>query len=163
MMSSKEISELPIENMQRIYRKQSRDNIYDYHEHVAAAKVLDDQGRLPATFMVIGPGSWSDGVWDDINRMKTLNTNQSRRCQVMHICPLQIDIIERIVNRYSNRGEVVFDPFAGLFSVPYVAVKLGRKGRGIELNADYFIDAMAYMRAADSEVDAPTLFDAVNA
>ena len=162
MMSSAEIAELPIENMQRIYRKQSRDNVYDYHKHVAAAKVLDDQGRLPATFMVIGPGSWSDGVWDDINRMKTLNTNQSRRRQVMHVCPLQIDIIERIVNRYTNPGEVVFDPFAGLFSVPYVAVKMGRKGRGIELNPDYFIDAMAYMRAADSEVDAPTLFDAVN-
>lgn len=161
MMSSKEIADLPIENMQRIYQRASRGNVYDYAEHVAAAKVLDDQGRLPATFMVIGPGSWSDGVWDDINRMKTLNTNQSRKCQVMHVCPLQLDIIERIINRYSNPGELVFDPFAGLFSVPYVAIKMKRKGYGIELNPDYFIDGMAYLRAADMEIEAPTLFDAV--
>ena len=161
MMSSKEIADLPIENMQRIYQRASRSNVYDYAEHVAAAKVLDDQGRLPATFMVIGPGSWSDGVWDDINRMKTLNTNQSRKCKVMHVCPLQLDIIERIINRYSNPGELVFDPFAGLFSVPYVAIKMKRKGYGIELNPDYFIDGMAYLRAADMEIEAPTLFDAV--
>jgi DNA modification methylase len=79
----------------------------------------------------------------------------------MHVCPLQIDIVERIINRYSNPEEVVMDPFAGLMTVPERAVRLGRKGYGIELNADYFRDGVGYLRAAESEVDMPTLFDMI--
>lgn len=54
--------------------------------------------------MVVAPGSWDMTVWDDINRMRTLNTSQSRRRQQMHVCPLQLDIVERLINRYSNRA-----------------------------------------------------------
>ena len=83
---------------------------------------LDKDGKLPATFMVVAPGSWNQlEVWDDINRMRTLNTTQSRRRAQMHVCPLQLDIVERIINRYSNEGDTVYDPFGGLMTVPMTA------------------------------------------
>ena len=109
--------------------------------------------------MVVAPGSWDMTVWDDIVRMKTLNTSQSQRRQNLHVCPLQIDIVQRLIERYSNEGELVADPFAGLFTVPYEAVKMNRKGKGVELNPDYFRDGVGYLESADAEKDAPTLFD----
>jgi DNA modification methylase len=91
--------------------------------------------------------------------MKTLNTTQSIKGRQLHVCPLQLDIIERIITRYSNPGDLVFDPFAGIGSVPYMAIKLGRKGYMSELNTDYFRDAVGYLRQAEMEATAPTLFD----
>jgi len=77
----------------------------------------------------------------------------------MHVCPLQLDIVDRIINRYSNPGDTVLDPFGGLMTVPYQAVKLGRKGYGIELNSDYFRDGVGYLKSAEQEALTPTLFD----
>ena len=77
----------------------------------------------------------------------------------MHVCPLQLDIVERIINRYSNKGDLVYDPFGGLMTVPMTAVKMGRHGYGCELNADYFRDGVGYLQAADEEIETPTLFD----
>lgn len=159
LLSKDDLLHMPVDRLQSAYRAFSRDNVYSYEEHVELAKKLDDNGKLPASFMVVAPGSWTDEVWDDINRMKTLNTSQSRKRQQMHVCPLQLDIIERIINRYSNKGDVVFDPFAGLFSVPYMAVKMGRYGLGVELNLDYFRDGVGYLQAAEAKIDEPTLFD----
>ena len=147
--------------LQKIYTKYSRDTVYGYDEHVSLAKSLDEDGKLPATFMVVAPASWSDKVWDDINRMRTLNSTQSRRKQQMHVCPLQLDIVERIINRYSNKGDLVYDPFAGLMTVPMTAVKMGRRGYGCELNPDYFRDGVGYLKAAEDEIATPTLFDII--
>ena len=77
----------------------------------------------------------------------------------MHVCPLQLDIVERLINRYSNPGEVVFDPFGGIMTVPYMAVKMGRDGWANELNPDYFRDGLGYLKEADAERDVPTLLD----
>lgn len=160
LVTKKEIDEADIKNLQKIYRQYSRENVYNYEEHVELAKKLDKEGRLPAVFMVVAPGSWNDlEVWDDINRMKSLNTQQSRRRQQMHVCPLQIDIVERIINRYSNEGDLVLDPFGGLMTVPMTAVKMKRRGYGIELNEDYFRDGVGYLQQAEAEREAPTLFD----
>ena len=109
--------------------------------------------------MVVAPGSWTDEVWDDINRMRTLNTTQSRRRQQMHVCPLQIDIVERIINRYSNAGDLVLDMFGGLMTVPVTALEMGRRGYGIELNPDYFRDGVGYLKEAEEKLETPTLFD----
>jgi DNA modification methylase len=158
-LAKDEILQVPVSNLQSVYRKYSRDNIYSYEEHVKLAKDLDQMDKLPATFMVVAPSSWSDEVWDDINRMKTLNTDQNRRRQQMHVCPLQIDIVERIINRYSNEGDTVLDMFAGIFTVPLTAIKMKRKGYGIELNSDYFRDGVGYCKAAEEDIEAPTLFD----
>lgn len=161
LMSKDEIKKIPVDRLQKVYREFSRDNVYDYHEHVKLAEELDKDGKLPATFAVVAPGSWSDEVWDDINRMRTLNTTQSQRRQNLHVCPLQLDIVERVINRYSNPDELVLDPFGGLMTVPYMAVKMGRRGYGIELNADYFRDGIGYLKAAEDEIAAPTLFDLI--
>jgi len=77
-------------------------------------------------------------------------------------CPLQFDIVERIINRFSNVGDLVLDPFAGLSTVPYMAVKMGRRGYGIELNYESFKDGLSYLKAADEEAAAPTLFDLID-
>ena len=159
LVRKEELLNVSVDNLQNVYRSFTRDNVYSYEDHVKLAKQLDMMDKLPATFMVVAPGSWSDEVWDDINRMKTLNTEQSRRRLQMHVCPLQIDIVERIINRYSNGGDIVLDPFAGIFTVPRTAIKLGRDGYGIELNADYFRDGVGYCKAAEEEVETPTLFD----
>lgn len=159
LLGKEEIGKMPIEKMQKAYREFSRETVYDYQEHVALAKKLDEEGKLPAVFMVVAPGSWTDEVWDDINRMRTLNSNQKRRNLTMHVCPLQLDIVERIINRYSNEGDTVLDPFGGLMTVPMTAVKKGRNGIGIELNPDYFRDGVGYLKEADAERDVPTLFD----
>lgn len=160
LVTKKELLEADIKNLQKVYRKYSRENIYNYEEHVKLAEQLDKEGRLPAIFMVVAPGSWNNlEVWDDINRMKTLNTQQSRRRKQMHVCPLQIDIVERIINRYSNKGDLVLDPFGGLMTVPMTAVKMKRRGYGIELNEDYFRDGVGYLQQAEEERETPTLFD----
>lgn len=160
LISKEEIENIPVDKLQSVYRIYSRESIYNYQEHVELAKKLDKNGKLPATFMVVAPGSWNTlEVWDDINRMKTLNTQQSRRRQQMHVCPLQIDIVERIIIRYSNEGDLVLDPFGGLMTVPMTAVKMKRRGYGIELNEDYFRDGVGYLQSAENEISVPTLFD----
>lgn len=160
LISKDELKEISVDNLQKAYRKYSRESVYNYEEHVKLAKELDKDGRLPATFMVVAPGSWNQlEVWDDINRMRTLNTTQSRRRAQMHVCPLQLDIVERIINRYSNPGDVVYDPFGGLMTVPMTAVKMHRFGKGCELNHDYFRDGVGYLQAAENEMDELTLFD----
>jgi DNA modification methylase len=122
-------------------------------------KNLDADGHLPATLMVMAPGSWNTEVWDDINRMMKLNTTQSQRRQALHVCPLQFQTVDRLINRYSNEGELVFDPFGGIGTVPLRALKLGRRGLMTELNADYFRDAVGYLNAEEEKIDTPTLFD----
>lgn len=160
LITKAEVMQFPVTDLQRVYGEYSRTHVYDYHEHVEMAKKLDECGKLPATFAVVAPASWNNlEVWDDINRMKTLNTEQSRRRQQMHVCPLQLDIVERIINRYSNEGDLVLDPFGGLMTVPYMAVKMKRRGYGIELNPDYFRDGVGYLQSAENERDTPTLFD----
>jgi DNA modification methylase len=162
LVKKEELPYFDVSRLQHYYRQYSRGSVYDYAEHVALAKRLDEQNRLPATFMVVAPGSWTDAVWDDINRMRTLNADQVRDGRQMHVCPLQLDIVERLVNRYSNPGEVVYDPFGGLMTVPVVAVKQGRYGIGCELNADYYRDGLGYLKQADIEATMPTLFDFMN-
>lgn len=94
--------------------------------------------------------------------MLTLNGEQTKRGLENHICPLQFDIVDRLIERFSNPGELVFDPFGGLFTVPYRAMKLGRQGRAVELSAAYFMDGVRYLEAMEREKSMPSLFDALN-
>lgn len=158
-LSSQEISAMPINQVQRTFKKFSKSNIYNFREHVEITKEIEAAGRLSKTFMTAPPASISPDVWDDVNRMRTLNTSQSQKRLQLHVCPLQLDIVERIINRYSNPGDVVFDPFGGLMTVPYMAVKMGRYGIGTELNAEYFRDGVNYLESIEAQIDQPTLFD----
>lgn len=91
--------------------------------------------------------------------MRTLNTAQSQKRQALHICPFPIGIVQRLINRYSNPGETVYDPFGGLMTVPKTAVDMGRSGIGCELNTDYFRDGVGYLREADAKREVPSLLD----
>lgn len=109
--------------------------------------------------MAVDPVSHKDHIWDDVVRMKTLNSKQSQKNKQNHVCPFQIDIVERLIERYSNKGDVVFDPFGGIQTVPYCAIRMGRKGLSVELNKDYYKDGLSYLIGAEMEATAPTLFD----
>ena len=111
--------------------------------------------------MAIDPFSHKDYIWDDVTRMRTLNTTQSQKGRVKHVCPLQLDIVERLIIRYSNEGDLVFDPFGGIQTVPYCAINLGRKGLSTELNKEYWKDGISYLREAEMKAQSPTLFDAL--
>lgn len=158
-ITEEELAQTPVDKLQAKYREYSRENVYDYGKHVELAKDLDGQGKLPATFMVVAPGSWTDAVWDDVNRMRTYNSTQSQRRLQMHVCPLQIDIVDRLIDRYSNKGEVILDPFGGIMTVPTEAVKRERKGIGVELNSGYFKDGLSYLKEAEAGRGSYTMFD----
>jgi hypothetical protein len=143
----------------RLFTDWTLNDVYDYEAHIRIGETLDAKGVLPATFMSLAPGSHDDSVWHDVNRMLTLNGEQTRRAQVMHVCPLQFDIVDRLITRYSNPGDLVFDPFGGLMTVPVRALMLGRRGRGVELNASYWLDGVRYLQSAERAVGAPSLFD----
>ena len=159
LITKDELLQIPVSNLQAVYRKFSRESVYSYEEHVKLAEELDKRHHLPASFMVVAPGSWSPDIWDDINRMKTLNTSQRLKGRQLHVCPLQIEIVERLIDRYSNEGETILDPFGGIMTTPLVALKKHRKGIGIELNTDYFRDGCGYLEIEEQKQKTPTLFD----
>jgi len=161
LMRPDEWAALPMDEIARLFTQRSLAQTYDHEQTVALGEALDADGRLPSTFKALALASHHPDVWHDVNRMLTLNTEQSRRAQAMHVCPLQFDIVDRLIGRYSNPGDLVFDPFGGLFTVPLRAVKAGRRGRGVELNAGYFADGVDYLRRQDAEASVPSLFDAL--
>lgn len=156
-----EMLSMDMDKLRARYVEWSLSCVHDHDEHVALNTTMDEKGRLPATFMLFAPPSHSEDVWTDVVRMRTLNADQARNRQEAHVCPLQFDIVERLINRYTNEGELVFDPFHGLGTVSYCAIKMGRRGMGTELNADYWRNSVSYLRAAEMERDVPTLFDAL--
>lgn len=142
----------------KMFTEYSLANVYDYEFHVRIGEELLDKQALPSTFMSLAPGSHQAEVWHDINRMITLNSEQSRRAVEQHVCPLQFDIVDRLIERYSKKGERVYDPFCGLGTVPVRAIKLGRTGGGSELNPAYFLDQVHYLKAEEQAASMPSLF-----
>lgn len=109
-------------------------------------------------------GGWIDGdnlcpVWLGIKETNTLNTRAAKEtADERHIAPLQLDFIERCIRLWSNPGDLVLTPFAGIGSEVYVAVKLGRRGVGIELKPSYWRSAVNNLESLDAEMSKPTLF-----
>ncbi|MDT8894237.1 DNA methyltransferase [Halomonas sp. I1] len=143
----------------QMFKRHSLENVYDFRHDVKIAEAVDESGWLPTTFMLLQPQSWHPDVWADVVRMRSLNTAQATKGKEQHLCPLPLDIVERCIEQYSMKGEEVYDPFGGLMTVPYQAIKLGRRGRGCELNPTYYLDGAAYCAAASREMSMPTLFD----
>lgn len=141
------------------FKKHSLTQVYDFAHDVTIAESVDKTGWLPTTFMLLQPQSWHPDVWTDITRMRTMNTLQSQKGREQHICPLQFDIVDRCIEQYSMEGETVLDPFGGLMTVPYCAIKLNRKGIGIELSSTYWADGATYCKSAEMQMSIPTLFD----
>ncbi len=159
LMTAEEMSAMGPATLAKFFTDDSLRRVYDYERHVTIGEQLQDRNALPSDFMSLAPGSHHPDVWHDINRMHTLNSDQSRRAVEKHVCPLQFDIVDRLIDRYSQRGEVVYDPFHGLGTVGVRAIKKGRHARGSELSAAYFKDQVHYLRVAEREAAMPTLFD----
>ena len=103
--------------------------------------------------------AWASPVWGDIRQTNVLNVRQARADRdEKHICPLQLDVIERCIKLWSNKGDTIYSPFAGIGSEVYVAVKAGRFGVGCELKEEYFETALGNLREAEREIDQEMLF-----
>ncbi|WP_297105202.1 DNA methyltransferase [uncultured Devosia sp.] len=157
LLSPQELAALKPDVLVKLFPQQTLQQIYDFRAHVATGEAMGN--KLSKEYMSLAPGSARGDLWTDISRMNTLNLQQTQKKREKHVCPLQIDIVERLVRRYSNKGDLVFDPFGGLFTVPWVALGMGRRGRAAELNPDYFADGVRYLAGREREVALPTLFD----
>ena len=159
LMTPEEIAKMDHKSIYRFFKKYSLNEVWDYDYVVRVAEELELHGKLPTGFMLLQPGSWTDNVWSDIARMRTLNTIQSVKGKEQHLCPLQFDIVNRVIDQMSNPGDIVLDPFGGLMTVPYCALLKGRKGWGIELSPVYFLDGAQYCAQASTKKETPSLFD----
>jgi hypothetical protein len=103
---------------------------------------------------------YASPVWVDINYSNTLQGFRDARDDEdeKHICPLQLDTIERLIHLYTNKGDTVLTPFLGIGSEVFQAVKMGRKGIGFELKESYFDLACRNIAAAVEEKKQLTLF-----
>ncbi len=159
LLRAEELEGLPADQVYRIWRAFNGSQVYDFEHHVKIGEALEARGALPPTFMLLPPHSWHPDVWSDVTRMLTLNGQQHAKGKEMHLCPLQFDIVDRLIVQFSMEGETVYDPFGGLMTVPYRAIKLGRKAIATELNPGYFMDGVKYVEAAAEGASMPSLFD----
>lgn len=114
----------------------------------------------PLDFLDAGP---FHGCWFDIRETDTLNTAVAREAaDERHIAPLQLDLIERVVRLWSNSGEVVLSPFAGIGSEGFVSIKKGRRYVGCELKPSYWQTAVGNLRRAEAESGRLGLFDGIS-
>ncbi|BCJ86475.1 DNA-methyltransferase [Effusibacillus dendaii] len=103
---------------------------------------------------------YASPVWMDINPSNTLQYMSARENEdERHICPLQLDVIERALMLWSNEGDTVFSPFAGIGSEGYTAIKMGRRFVGVELKRSYYELAKKNLDSAVSATKELTIFD----
>lgn len=124
----------------------------------------DGERSNPVTNVDLPVDLWqkyASPVWMDINYGNTLQGFRNGRDEndEKHICPLQLETIERIIHLYSNKNDIVLTPFMGIGSEVYQAIKMGRRGIGFELKESYYDIAKQNIKAIVSEVNQPTLFD----
>ena len=161
LITPEDLKGLPHNQIYKLFREYSLNEVYDFEKHVAIGEALERDQMLPSGFMLLPPQSWHPDVWTDVTRMRTLNGAQYASGKEMHLCPLQFDIVDRVIIQMSQPGETVLDPFSGLGTVPLRALKLDRQGIGIELNPSYHADAVYWLRKQEQEAKMPTLFDLV--
>ena len=133
----------------------SRQGLPDYI--VTFRKPGENPEPIPHTHETFPVDVWqryASPVWMDIRQSNTLQRKSARdEKDEKHICPLQLDVIERCIDLWTNPNDIVLDPFAGIGSVPYQAVIMGRRGLGVELKDSYFSLALNNMDAAVSEYE----------
>lgn len=132
---------------------------YD-HEYDDGDTPVGETPSSPVSGTMLG-GDHLSPVWTTIRETNTLNERAGREADdERHLAPLQLDFIERCVRLWSNPGETVLTPFAGIGSEVYVARKFGRRGVGIELKASYWRTAVDNLRRLDAEMQQDALFAA---
>lgn len=158
-ISPEEFSTLDAKGIFQAFKKYTLNEIWDFEYVVKVAETLELKGKLPSGFMLLQPQSWAEDVWTDVTRMRTLNGSQWSKGKEMHLCPMQFDIADRVIEQMSSPGDIVLDPFGGLMTVPYRALLKGRRAQAVELNPQYFLDGAQYCKAAEMNVEMPSLFD----
>jgi len=158
-----ELEGLPVPMLRRVFADACRSRIYDYETHVKLGEDFYARGRLPTTFALLAPSTENPLIWTEVNRMQGLNTVQASKGRELHVCPFPFDVVDRVINQWSNPGDLVFDPFGGLGTTVYRALKLGRRGRCHELNPQYWADAVRYAETMERQVNMPSLFDMLDA
>jgi DNA modification methylase len=114
----------------------------------------------PADFPLEVWQRYASPVWDDIRQTRVLNYQQAReKKDEKHICPLQLDVSDRCIEIWTNPGDVVLSPFAGIGSEGDSALRLGRRFEGVELKPAYAVIAARNLREAERAAKLPTLFD----
>ena len=105
--------------------------------------------------------TWAECVWHDINPSNTLQKNSARDNEdERHIAPLQLQVIERAITMWTNKGDIVFTPFMGIGSEAYQAVKMERRAIGIELKDSYYAQSVKNLRRAEeSQMVSELLFE----
>ena len=130
----------------------SRQGIPDYL--VTMRKPGDNPDPITKTADSFPVDRWqryASPVWMDINPSKTLQKESAREHDdERHICPLQLEVIERAVELWTNPGDLVLSPFAGIGSEGYVSLQMGRRFVGVELKESYWKRAVANLRASES-------------
>lgn len=133
----------------------SRQGLPDYI--VTFRKPGENPEPIPHTHETFPVDVWqryASPVWMDIRQSNTLQRKFARdEKDEKHICPLQLDVIERCIDLWTNPNDIVLDPFSGIGSVPYQAVIMGRRGLGIELKDIYFSLSINNMDTAVSEYE----------
>jgi len=157
--SSEELSQMDVAKITNYWKKHNLNEVYSFKEHLNVCEILEKQDKLSSLFMTLPNHSNNDLVWTDVNRMNTLNTNQANRKKEKHICPLQLDIIDRLIERFTMKGDTIDDPFGGLFSTAYKALEMGRNAISTELNPQYYDDGLYYLKSIEYKINVPTLFD----
>lgn len=159
VLAAEDLTGIAHDAIYRLYRGYSANSVYDHEHHVALQESIERRHALPTDFALLPVQSWGDEVWSDVARMLGANTAQSAKGREQHLCPLPFDIVDRAIRGWSNPGDLVFDPFGGLMTVPLRAVKHGRRGCATELNASYFADGVKLLREQDLGRATPSLFD----
>lgn len=115
-------------------------------------KAADPVGQDARQFPVSQWQKWADPVWMDINQTNVLNVRAAREDKdEKHLCPLQLDLIERAIRLWSNEGDTVLSPFMGIGSEGYMALRCNRRFVGVELKEAYFKQAVRNLHARDAE------------
>lgn len=131
----------------------SRQGLPDYI--VTFRKQGENPEPIPHTHDSFPVNVWqryASPVWMDIRQSNTLQRKSARdEKDEKHICPLQLDVIERCIDLWTNPDDIVFDPFNGIGSVTYQAVLMGRRGIGSELKDTYFNQSKSNMKNALQE------------
>jgi hypothetical protein len=159
LLAPEDFAGLTHDAIYRLFRGYNWASVYDHERHVGLCEALERRDALPVDFALLPATSWHDDVWSDIARMRTLNGEQQAKGREQHLCPLQFDIVDRAIRLWSQPGELVFDPFGGLMTVPLRAAMLGRRGAANELNPGYFADGVWHLRQWDRKAATPSLFD----
>jgi DNA modification methylase len=160
-LSYNELKQMDVEKICKQWKKHDQSNVYSFQEHLKACEDLENQNKLSSLFMTLPVHSTSEDVWTDVNRMATLNANQANRKKEKHICPLQFDIVVRLLNRFTMKGDLVCDPFGGLFTTAYKCLEMERKCISVELNPEYYDDGLYYLKSIEYKINVPTLFDCI--